>query len=62
MKYQKIGMGKVIKCFKERLIIYHCQIIEDGLYCVCGSLIATDKGNYFQMKQGQFSYSGNKEK
>jgi hypothetical protein len=60
-KYQKIGQGKVLKCFKDRILSLGF-IDKDGLmYCPCTNLIGLDKGSFYQMKQGQFVYSGTKD-
>jgi hypothetical protein len=60
-KYHKIGQGKVLKCHKERILPLNF-IEEDGkMYCPCTNLIGIDKGSFYQMKQGQFVYSGTKD-
>jgi hypothetical protein len=58
IKYQKIGAGKVLRCFKERITRYYQVPIEKGLVCQCGELLGTDEGKWFQMKQGSFVYTG----
>ncbi len=60
-KYEKIGKGRVLRCFKER--ISHVQFVSNSnsLICPCGEVIGEDKGEYYQMDQKQFTYTGKKE-
>ncbi len=60
-KYQKIGFGKVLKCFKDRINHTNYQLDGFRMICSCGNMIAIDKETYFQMKQGQFTCSGTKD-
>ena len=57
-KYKKIGKGKIIRCWKDR--IKEDYSVKDGLYvrCKCGNLIGIDTGAYIKMRSNGFTYSG----
>jgi hypothetical protein len=59
-KYEKIGRGRVLKCFKDLISHNASNIEEDKLKCNCGNIIGLDKGTYFQMKANQFIFTGKK--
>jgi hypothetical protein len=59
-KYNKIGTGKVLKCFFTR-ISKDNTIRENGqVLCECGNQIGQLKVNYIKMKQGSFIHTGTK--
>jgi hypothetical protein len=58
LKYKKIGRGRVIRCYKDRIMkIYPIQD-QQNLQCSCGEYIGVDEGKWFKMKQNAFEYSG----
>jgi len=58
--YEKIGHGRVLRCYKD-LISHDQSIIENNLLtCKCSNIIGVDKGLFFQMKANEFIYSGKK--
>ncbi len=61
MKYKKVGKGRVIRCFKDR-IVKDCTIKKGNLILCphCGNIIGKDKGNFIKMRQGSFTYKGTK--
>lgn len=61
-KYLKIGEGKILRCFKER--ITKDQAVHQGLSleCPCGNQIGEDRGEWYKMKQHAFTYTGKKQK
>lgn len=61
-KYEKIGKGAVLHCYKDRIKrFYGKKIIEnDKVMCSCGKAIGIDKGTYIKMDPKAFAYSGTK--
>jgi DNA-directed RNA polymerase subunit RPC12/RpoP len=58
LKYKKISRGRVIRCYKDRIMkIYPIQD-QQNLQCLCGEYIGVDEGKWFKMKQNTFEYSG----
>jgi len=60
-KYQKIGKGEVLRCYKKRIQkIYFATTNGDSVLCQCGNKVGIDKGNYIKMIRKAFIYSGTK--
>ncbi|MEZ4707883.1 MAG: hypothetical protein R3A44_11785 [Caldilineaceae bacterium] len=60
-KYEKIGQGKVLRCYKERIGRFYDARIGDGLaVCACGKKIGVDEGDHIKMIASAFTYSGTK--
>ena len=61
-KYEKIGKGAVLRCYKDR-ITRHYEVHLDGasVQCPCGKVIGVDEGAYIKMIASAFTYSGTKE-
>ena len=57
-KYLKFGKGKLIHCWKGRIIRDYS--VRDGreVKCQCGNLIGIDKGKWIKMKPHSFICSG----
>jgi len=57
-KYKKIGKGRVLRCYKDRIVRYYP--VQDGkdVLCLCGQLIGIDEGKWIKMKQNAFEYKG----
>ncbi len=62
MKYKKIGKGKVLRCWKNKIArLYDAQIEGDNLICNnCGNIIGEVKENYIKMNSNAFTYTGTK--
>jgi len=62
LKYVKIGKGRILHCWKERII--EDNSVRDGseVKCQCGNLVGIDEGKWIRMKQSSFIYSGTKTK
>ena len=59
-RYQKIGKGKLLHCWKSR-ISRDCSIkVKNEVRCKCGNLIGWDEGKRIKLKRGSFTYSGSK--
>jgi len=62
-KYEKIGSGEVIKCYKKRIPkIYDAKFEGKVVVCPCGKIIGTDKGSFIKMNQHAFVYTGTKQR
>jgi len=61
-KYIKVGKGKILYCWQERIIENYS--IRDGneVRCQCGNLVGIDEGKGIKMKQHSFNYSGTRTK
>lgn len=58
-QYLKIGKGKVLRCYKERITkLYHVVQEKDEFKCECGNIIGKNKPTYIQMRKGSFFHRG----
>jgi hypothetical protein len=57
-KYNKIGKGRILRCYKDRIVKTYSIKKQENVYCLCGQLIGIDEGKWIKMKQGSFDYSG----
>jgi hypothetical protein len=61
-RYRKIGKGKVLRCYKERIIKDYS--IKEGIHVLCNkckNVIGLDEGNLIKMKQNSFYHTGSKQ-
>ena len=61
-KYDKIGKGEVLRCYKRRIIKFYTKPNkeENKIKCSCGMEIGIDKGSLIKMNRKAFTYSGTK--
>ena len=60
-KYDKIGMGGVLRCHKDRITrMYELDQTGQKVRCLCGKEIGIDKGRFIKMIGKAFVYSGRK--
>lgn len=61
-KYDKIGQGKVLRCYKTRIERFYSGIIKvaNKVKCPCGKDIGIDKGTFIKMDPKAFVYKGTK--
>lgn len=61
-KYDKIGQGRVLHCYKKRIARFYTEKIkvDDKIQCLCGKDIGIDKGSIIQMDPKAFTYTGTK--
>ena len=59
-RYIKIGKGKILRCYKDRIMEDMCIYEGDKVGCSCGNQIGADMGKWIKMKQNSFYYSGTK--
>jgi len=57
-KYRKIGKGKLLHCWRERIIADYSIRDGDNVKCECGNLIGINERRWIQMKQHSFEWSG----
>ncbi len=59
-KYLKFGKGKLLHCWKGRIIRDYS--VRDGreVKCQCGNIIGLDEGKWIKMKPHSFICSGAK--
>ncbi len=62
MKYKKIGKGKVLRCYRDRITrLYDYDTEADKLKCGnCGKEIGEIEEKQVNMKQNAFTFSGHK--
>ncbi len=63
MRYRKIGKGKVLRCYKDRIRrVFKGKIKHGVFFCSnCSSVIGREEDRLIQMHQNAFTYSGKKE-
>ncbi|MFW6006651.1 MAG: hypothetical protein ACOCQ5_01590 [Halanaerobiales bacterium] len=64
-KYEKIGLGKVLRCYEEKIKrMYQGEVKDDKLVCGnCGNEIGIIKekhSRYVKMNKDDFTYTGTK--
>jgi DNA-directed RNA polymerase subunit RPC12/RpoP len=57
-KYEKIGKGRILNCWHNRIVEDISIHKEDAILCQCGNLIGIDIGKGVKMKQNSFIYTG----
>lgn len=64
MKYKKIGKGKVLRCYRDRITrLYDYEVKDDLLKCGnCGKEIGEVEEKQVNMNQRAFTFSGHKTK
>ena len=61
-KYEKLGHGEVLRCYKKRIHkIYNIEKEENKIKCPCGNVIGIDKGGHIKMISKAFTYTGTKQ-
>ena len=61
-RYLKIGKGRVLHCWKGRIVKDYSIREGSEVKCQCGNLIGIDEGKWVDMKRRSFIYSGAVEK
>ncbi len=62
MKYEKIGVGKVLKCWESKIRrLYDGEVLNDKLVCKkCGNVLGEVESNFIKMNQSEYTYTGTK--
>jgi hypothetical protein len=58
LKYKKVCKGKILRCYKDRIVKVYPVRDQQDLQCLCGQIIGVDEGKWIKMKQSAFEYSG----
>ncbi|WP_218915342.1 hypothetical protein [Hippea maritima] len=62
MRYRKIGKGRLLRCYKDR--IKEDYTIKEGnkVFCPnCGNLFGIDYGAFIKVRKGSFTQKGSYE-
>jgi hypothetical protein len=59
-KYLKIGKGRVLTCWKDKIKKDYSIREGDTVRCQCGNVIGSDIGTGVKMKQHAFTTTGTK--
>jgi hypothetical protein len=57
-KYRKIGKGRLLHCWKDRIVEDHSIRSGAEVRCRCGSLVGIDEQKWIRMKRSAFTHSG----
>jgi hypothetical protein len=57
-KYRKIGKGRVLHCWKDRILEDNSVHSGSEIRCTCGNLIGIDEHKWIRMKRSSFTHSG----
>jgi hypothetical protein len=57
-RYVKIGKGKLLRCYKDRIERDYSVRKGDKVLCSCGCLMGIDEGRWIRMVQESFTYTG----
>ncbi len=62
IRYKKIGKGRVLRCYKDRITrVYDAEVEGDKLTCgACGREIGEIEDGRVDMNKNAFTYSGHK--
>jgi len=58
MKYKKVGKGKLLRCWKEKIKSDLTVREGDSVLCPCGNLIGIEEKLLIRMRQSSFIRSG----
>ncbi len=61
-KYRKVGKGKLLHCWKGRIVKDYTVKKGRNVYCTCGSLVGVDEGRWIKLKCSAVFYQGTREK
>ncbi len=62
MRYRKIGKGKLIRCYKERIVEDYTAKEGINVLCPrCGNVFGTDEGSFIKVKSNSFTVRGSYE-
>ncbi|MFC1564670.1 hypothetical protein ACFL6G_07015 [candidate division KSB1 bacterium] len=57
-RYNKIGKGRILRCWQDRIIENYAVKDGNDIYCKCGSRVGIDDGVKIKMIQRSFTSSG----
>lgn len=57
-KYIKIGEGRVLRLYKNRIVKDFSTREGNTVKCHCGNIIGRDEGRWIKLRQSSFTYTG----
>ncbi len=48
-KYEKVGRGHILRCYKKNILEDHAVYENKKVLCSCGNKIGVDKGKFIMM-------------
>jgi hypothetical protein len=57
-RYQKIGKGRLLHCWKARISSDHTVRAGFDVYCACGQHIGVEEGPWINLHGGSFTVQG----
>ena len=57
-RYRKIGKGRLLHCWPDRIARDYTVREGDAVKCRCGHLIGFDEGKWIKLKRGSITCSG----
>ncbi|MDD3621513.1 MAG: hypothetical protein PHQ81_03825 [Methanofollis sp.] len=57
-RYQKIGKGKLLHCWKTRISSDYTVREDDQVYCPCGRHVGVVEGPWINLHGGSFAVRG----
>ncbi len=62
LKYRKVGKGKLLRCWKDRIVEDYTSKEGSFMKCPkCDEIVGVDAGAFFKMRQGRFTTHGSYE-
>jgi hypothetical protein len=58
--YLKVGTGKVLYCYRERMSKVDIVMEGEKVLCHCGNVIGIDEGSRIKMRSDAFIHTGRK--
>jgi hypothetical protein len=59
-RYRKVGKGRVLRCYKERIKADYSLRDGNKVLCKCGNIIGIDEPKWIKMRQRSFFHTGTK--
>ena len=59
LKYQKIGEGKLIYCWKDHIIKNQTIQDQEFIICTCGKIIGKEQKDAIKLRQSSVTITGN---
>ena len=57
-KYKKIGKGRLLHCWQDRILEDNSVRVDGEVRCSCGNLIGIEEQRWIKMKQHAFTAKG----
>jgi len=60
LRYLKLGKGRVLHCWKNRIKRDYSLREGNKVMCKCGNLVGIDEEKWIKMRRASFFYTGTK--